>query len=512
VSARGHRPGAPPPLRWELLANLGGAGWGAAVQIFCIPVYLALLGLERYALIAFATALLLAVKALDLGLSHTLNRELARRTALGGGEIAGARELLRTMEFAYTALGALLGGAIVLAAPLIATRWFGESTLGVPAVATTVRLIGFLVVVQWPLSLYQGALLGLRRATVMNLAAAIAASLAGGGAVALLLWGDRSLATYLRWQIGVAAAHTLIVGVLAHRALPAAARPARLRLGAITGLRATTLHIGGLTLSMLLLLQADKLLASRWLPLDSYGSYMLGAAIASGLAVLGVPVFATLLPRLSTLAAHGDRAALRAEFVRGTHLVAVLVFPAMIACALLARDLLELWTHDPSIARAAAPAAAALLVGTGTGALLQLVVALQLGTGRTRLGIAINVLLLCALLPLGAAGAKHGAVGVAVVWCALMIVAALAGGAMVVRRQLGDGALRWLAKDVGAASLAMLIVAAGLRPWLSAPLTPPLAVARVLTLTVALSLVAAATTGLLRPATRLVRLRLARQS
>jgi hypothetical protein len=58
----------------------------------------------------------------------------------------------------------------------------------------------------------------------------------------------------------------------------------------------------------------------------------------------------------------------------------------------------------------------------------------------------------------------------------------------------------------------MLIVAAGLRPWLSAPLTPPLAVARVLTLTVALSLVAAATTGLLRPATRLVRLRLARQS
>jgi len=98
------------------------------------------------------------------------------------------------------------------------------------------------------------------------------------------------------------------------------------------------------------------------------------------------------------------------------------------------------------------------------------------------------------------------------VWCSLMIVAALGGGALVVRHQLGDGAMRWLAMDVGAPSLAMLVVAAALRPWLAAPLAGPLAVMRLVAFTVVLTLVAVAATGLLRPATRRVRLRLAREA
>lgn len=507
-----HRASALPlSLRWELLVNLGGAGSGAVVQILCVPVYVALLGLERYALIAFATALLLAIKALDLGLSHTINRELARRLAIGGDELSRVRELVRTLEVAYVALGIVLGGAIILAAPVVAARWFGESTLGIPVVTRVVRLIGLLVVVQWPLSFYQGALLGLRRATAMNVAVVVATSLAGGGAVVLLLWGDRSLAAYLRWQVVVAAAHTIVVAMLARRALPATARRAQLKFNVLTGLRATTIRIGGLTLSLLLLLQADKLLASRWLALDAYGYYMLGAAVASGLAVLGVPIFATLLPRLSTLAARGERSALRSEFVRGTHLVTVLVFPAMIACALLARDLLELWTRNPSIARAAAPAATALLVGTGAGALLQLIVALQLGTGDTRTGIGINAFLLVALLPLGAVASTHGAVGVATVWCALMIVGTLASGTFVFRRQLGAGVMRWLVKDLGAPSLAMLVVAGTLSPWLRTPLSLPLAALRLVALTASLALVAAAAAGQLRPVMQLARWRLVRQ-
>ena len=80
--------------------------------------------------------------------------------------------------------------------------------------------------------------------------------------------------------------------------------------------------VGAITLSLLLLLQADKLLASRWLPLADYGYYMLGATVANGLGVLSAPVFNTLLPRLAALAAGHDVARLTAEFRRGTRLMA----------------------------------------------------------------------------------------------------------------------------------------------------------------------------------------------
>ena len=64
---------------------------------------------------------------------------------------------------------------------------------------------------------------------------------------------------------------------------------------------------------LLLLLQADKLLASRWLPLADYGYYMLGATISNGLGVLSAPVFNTLLPRFAALAMTHDRERLAAE-------------------------------------------------------------------------------------------------------------------------------------------------------------------------------------------------------
>ncbi|MFL5607957.1 MAG: lipopolysaccharide biosynthesis protein [Gemmatimonadaceae bacterium] len=491
-------------LRWELFANLAGTGWGAAVQILCIPVYVALLGVERYALIAFATSLLLSLKALDLGLSHTINRELAHRT-VSASDAAGTREFVRTVESLYGVLGLLLGVTLAMAAPVIATRWFGASALGTAAVAQAVHLIAVLVAVQWPLSLYQGALLGLRRTAAMNGAAIASATLSGGGALVLLYWGNRSLATYFTWQIVVSGAHTLGVALLVHRALPVTARPARLRLALITEVRTTMLYVGGLTLSMLLLLQADKLLASRWLTLDAYGSYMLGAAIASGLAVLGIPVFATLLPRLSALAARGDRQAMRVEFLRGTQLVTILVFPTMLACALLSRDLLELWTHDAALALAAAPAATALLVGTGVASLLQLTIALQLATRSTRTGTSINVILLLLLIPLGVLAASRGAAGVATVWCALVALGAFGGGALVYRRCLGAGAAHWLAVTIGRPLGAILLVAALARPILIMPLALPLAALRLVLFVGGLSALAAVASGLWQPMLHVIR-------
>jgi O-antigen/teichoic acid export membrane protein len=493
VSASGTGASAGRSLRGELLVNLAGTGWSALVQFACIPLYLAMLGAERYALIAFSASLQLALKALDLGVSHTANRELAGRTASGRTE--GVRELLRTLEAAYSLVGLLLGGALVAAAPVIATRWFGESALGAGAVTDAVRLTGLFIAVQWPLSLYQSALLGLGRAMTMNGLAMTSSTLAGGGSVLLLLSGRRSLVAVLAWQAGVALAHTLAVAVATHRGLASDARPARIRPAALAELRGMLTGVAAISLSLLLLLQADKLLASRWLPLADYGYYMLGATVSNGLGVLSAPVFNTLLPRLAALAAARDMARLTHEFRRGTRLVTLFVFPAMITAGVLAADLLRIWTHDPLTARHAAPPATLLLLGMGSASLIQLSMALQMATGRTRTGTRINVALLLALVPLGLMGSRWGAVGVAAAWAALLGLGALASGAAIHRPLLGASSGRWLLVDVGRPLAAMLAVTLLAWPVLSLAAPPALAALRLVVLGLVLTGVSAAVNG-----------------
>ena len=493
MTANGGTGSAPRSLRAELLVNLAGTGWSALVQFACIPVYLAMLGAERYALIAFSATLQLALKALDLGVSHTANRELAGRRASGRTE--GVRELLRTLEAAYSLVGLALGGALAAAAPLIATRWFGESALGAGPVTDAVRLIGLFIAVQWPLSLYQSALLGLGRAATMNGLAIASSTLAGGGSVLLLQSGRRSLVVVLAWQAAVALAHTAAIAVATHNALPPDARPARVRPAALAELRAMLTGVGAIALSVLLLLQADKLLASRWLPLADYGYYMLGATVSNGLGVLSAPVFNTLLPRLAALAAARDTARLTSEFRRGTRLVTLFVFPAMIAAGVLAADLLRLWTHDPVTAQQAAPPATMLLLGMGSASLIQLSMALQMATGRTRAGTRVNALLLLALVPLGLVASRWGAVGVAGAWAALLALGAVVSGVAIHRPLLGEGSGRWVLVDVVRPLAAMLAVTLLAWPVLSVAAPPALAALRLVALGLVLTGVSAAVNG-----------------
>src|SRR5437773_11955991 len=91
-------------LAVNILANLAGQGWSIIISLFVIPLYIKLLGIEAYGLIGFYVMLQALSQALDLGLSPTINREIARYS--GRTEKPGAvRDLLRTPELGEWAIG-----------------------------------------------------------------------------------------------------------------------------------------------------------------------------------------------------------------------------------------------------------------------------------------------------------------------------------------------------------------------------------------------------------------------
>ncbi len=112
----------PSGFKLDLAANFAGVGWSAFLQIACVPLYLKFLGIEAFGLIGFYLMLQAILQVLDLGLSPTMNREMARYS-VQPEKAAEARDLVRTLEAGYWLIGIAIGTAILVAAPLIAKDW-----------------------------------------------------------------------------------------------------------------------------------------------------------------------------------------------------------------------------------------------------------------------------------------------------------------------------------------------------------------------------------------------------
>jgi O-antigen/teichoic acid export membrane protein len=102
------------PYRTNLIANIAGTGSLALVQLACVPIYIAFLGIEAYGLVGFFMTLQAVLRVFDLGLSMTVNREMARYS-VQPDKFDEMRDFLRTVETGYWLLGAAVG--TIVAAP-----------------------------------------------------------------------------------------------------------------------------------------------------------------------------------------------------------------------------------------------------------------------------------------------------------------------------------------------------------------------------------------------------------
>ncbi|MEA2680689.1 MAG: hypothetical protein QOK03_2411, partial [Candidatus Binataceae bacterium] len=127
-------------VRQNLSSNLVTKALSALVSLACVPIYLRVLGVSGYGLIGVWTMLESLANLLDLGLSPTMTREMA--AASTSVEAAHeARDLVRTLEVFYWAIGVLIGGAIILASPFLAVHWLNSSKFSAHDLRNVIVLI-----------------------------------------------------------------------------------------------------------------------------------------------------------------------------------------------------------------------------------------------------------------------------------------------------------------------------------------------------------------------------------
>ena len=104
-------------------------------------------------------------------------------------------------------------------------------------------------------------------------------------------------------------------------------------------------------MAALICVQMDRILLSRWLPLDEFGYYTLALTVASVSQLFYQPIGAALFPVFSQKAALGEEASVPQLYHQGCQWIAVTAIPTAMFCALFAPELLDLWTRDPVVVR-----------------------------------------------------------------------------------------------------------------------------------------------------------------
>lgn len=447
-------------LKLNTIANFAGRGWTALLAFLFIPIYINVLGIESWGLIGFFTTLLAILNLLDMGLSSTLNRELARLSARRDTN-REQRDLMRTLETIYWIVAVLFGLLAVSSAPVLARYWINSQDLPVETVTGSVRMMGLVFTFQFPFALYRGGLMGLQRQVLLNGVLAGMGTLRSLGAVAVIWWISPTIQAFFIWQLLVSALQTFAIRSCLWRLLPRDATRPRFRKASLLAVWRFAAGMTGIAMVTVFLTNLDKVLLSKLLTLEKYGYYMVGASATIGIYMLVAPFYIAAFPRFSQMVAAEEHERAARLYHLLCQAVAVVVLPVVAVVSLFSPEALMIWTRNPAIVENSHLFVTLLVIGTGLNGLMNIPYAFQLANGWTKLAFYQNVVSVIVVVPALIISTRlYGGFGAAVIWVALNASWVLITPHIMHRRLLPTEKWRWYIGDV-AKPLLGVVVAAG---------------------------------------------------
>lgn len=445
-------------LKKNVLANYLGQGWIALMGLAFVPLYIKYLGIEAYGLIGIFAILQAWLTLLDMGMSPTLSREMARHTA-GAHTSQSIRDLLRSLEIISFATALLIAITVWLSAEWFSVNWLHVEKLPVKEVAQAIAISGFVVALRFVESLYRGAILGMQKQVWLSAVGALLATLRGGGAVCVLAWVRPSIEAFFIWQ-GVASVVTIITFVLAvYRHLPPSTKKAKFSWPQLKNIWRFAGGMMATTLLVLLLMQVDKIILSRMLSLEMFGYYTLAGTVAAALSLLTIPITQAYYPRFTEMVAKGDNVGLIKIYHQGAQLVAVLIVPAALALVLFSEIILLLWTGDVVLADKTAPLLTLLAVGMMLNSLMSIPYMLTLAYGWPGFAVRQNLIAVAIFVPsILLVAPRYGAIGAAWIWVLLNAGYVLIAAHYLYRHLLENEKWRWYLRDVTLPIVAVVAV------------------------------------------------------
>lgn len=446
-------------IRANIIANYAGSFWTSLMSFIFVPLYIKFMGIEAYGLIGVFASLRALFSILDMGLSSTIMREMAR---LSPSDTSGRdrRNLVRTLEVIYWGVALLLGVVVIGLAGPIADYWVKPDRLEPEVVKQALMITGVIVVLQWPVSFYSGGLRGLDRQPLLNLIVSGYATLRGVGVIAVLWLISPTIQAFFLYQIAVSAVEISCLVWALWWSLPGGGTSSSFSFDHLKRVWRFSAGMTGISIVVLLLTQADKIILSKMLPLNLFGYYTLAWTVSATLLQIIGPIDSAVYPTLTRLVSQKKENELYRLYHKGSQAENVLLVPSALVLILFSETILLVWSGDSGIARNTAPILSILVIGTCLNGFMHMPYWVQLAYGWTSLAFYQNLVSVVVLVPLMVLLTRaYEGIGAAYVWVILNSGYVLIAIHIMHHRILQTEKWAWYVRDVGAPTVAALTVA-----------------------------------------------------
>ena len=347
----------------NIVVNFIGRTWSSILAIALIPVYIKFLGIEAYGLVGFFATMTSVLGLLDLGIGATMTRELAKRSVCGDQENS-QRDLVRTLEIIYWGLAVLAGLLIYFGSSFIANSWLISEKIPSSSIVSAIQLMGISFAFQFPMSLYQGGLMGLQRQLLVNIITIILSTFRGVGAILALWLVSSNIIVFFQWQVIISVVGSIMFFGAMWYTLPKSTRVAKFKFQIINDIWRYAAAISVNALLGIFLTQLDKVVLSSMLSLKMYGYYSIATTVASVVWMIIIPFNTALFPSLVQLYEKKDMIQLRNLLHKSTQWMSLILFPVCAILIIFSSQILSLWMNDPLITKNSHLIVSLLVFGT----------------------------------------------------------------------------------------------------------------------------------------------------
>lgn len=456
-------------LRNNFIANSLGGGWNALVSLAFIPLYIKFLGMESYGLIGIFAVLQAWLYLLDLGMTPTLTREMARYT---GGRMTtdDIYDTLRSIELVGTSISLVMFFGVYSASDWIASNWLVAENIEVQTIANSFVVMGGVASLRFLEGLYRGAIVGLQQQVLFNILNSLMATFRWGGAFIVVAYVSPTIQAFFLWQGFVSLITLLLFAFTTYSLLPQSSRRAKFSKAVLVRIVGFAGGMLGITILSLVLSQVDKIYLSKMLSLSAFGEYTLASVVAGTLYMLVGPIAQAWFPRLSELYERQDGQKLISTFHQGSQLITVILASVSFTIIVYANTIITLWTNDISLAGRITTLVQLLVFGNFLNTLMYIPYQTQLAHGWTNLSLKLNFWALLFILPaIFWAVPRFGAEGAALVWLVLNLGYVTIGIFFMFKKILVNEKNAWYVSDLLLPALAAALVVMGTKLFFPNP-------------------------------------------
>ncbi|WP_018630765.1 oligosaccharide flippase family protein [Niabella aurantiaca] len=388
----------------------------AMLGVFLLPIYIKYLGVESYGLVAFYATISGALIILTMGLSSSINREIAILSARNV-HVRKMTSLLYSVEVVNWAVAIASGVLLGLFSNLIAVHWIRADNLNTSIISYSIILMGLLFVFQLPVSVYEGALAGLHRQVEFAFINMFFSVLKSVGVIFILEYVRADIIYYFFWQLIVTFFLAIALRYFAYKFINPERVKKRFSWTQLRRIKDFAIGMTGISVITFFISQIDKIVVSKFLLLKYVGFYNIAFAISGVLMMVASPIHTIVNPKFSALEAQNKEDELKRLYYLTNRWVVLFVVPIGFSLIAFSHDILRLWTKNFELANETSPILKFVALGYVFNCIATTYYFYTLAKGNTKFGLYQNLLSVIVILPLIILlTRRYGAVGAGACW------------------------------------------------------------------------------------------------